>query len=199
MNDLLIAHYNNFQFEELLPLMSNYNIIIYDKSSKYITSNKYNIKQLPNISREGYTYLTHIIDNYDNLSEYTIFLQDDTENHILNYTDFVNTMDEQIKNKVGFFSYGCCWHTFRHVITRDIINGIDELPTLKDGKIAKFCERLEIYLPPRYTTDTCAFFLVHRDVIRKRPVEFYKKVREWLVEDKDNEFALEHSWKIIFD
>jgi len=43
------------------------------------------------------------------------------------------------------------------------------------------------------------FFIVHKDVIRKRDKEFYISLREWLLEDIGNGFVLEHIWALIFN
>lgn len=106
--DAIIVHYNWFQFEELLPLLADYNVILYNKSSTPYTRNKITVKDVPNVGREAYTYLTHIIDNYDNLSEYTLFMQDDTYNHILNYNTFINNNKKIIDAKIKYYAHECC-------------------------------------------------------------------------------------------
>ena len=70
--ELVIARYN----EDIswLSKVKNIKITIYNKGEDNI--NKKSIK-LPNIGRESHTYLTHIIDNYDNLADITIFSQGD--------------------------------------------------------------------------------------------------------------------------
>lgn len=50
-------------------------VTIYNKGSTEKLDTKHVVKQLENIGREGETYLHHIIDNYDNLHDYTIFCQ----------------------------------------------------------------------------------------------------------------------------
>ena len=86
--DIVVAHYNSVEFENLIELFNkeiDSNILIYNKSSKNYENNQYNYIKRENIGREGETYLNHIISNYDNLNDYTLFIQDDTDNHILNY------------------------------------------------------------------------------------------------------------------
>ena len=62
----------------------NIDIIIYNKGEK-IENCKYKQIMLPNIGRESHTYLYHIINNYDNISEKTFFLQGRIDDHILYY------------------------------------------------------------------------------------------------------------------
>ena len=64
--NIIVARYN----EDINWLNMFYDIInIYDKGMKY---NLHSF-QLPNIGREGHTYLYHIINNWDNLSRRTLF------------------------------------------------------------------------------------------------------------------------------
>lgn len=51
--------------------------IVYNKGDKCDVSVSHPIVQLPNVGREGHTYLHHIIDKYDCLSEQIIFTQGD--------------------------------------------------------------------------------------------------------------------------
>ena len=59
--------------------------------------------------------------------------------------------------------------------------------------------RLGVDLPKEYTTETCAFFLVNKETILGRPLEFYLKAIDWVLERESHEFVLEHMWKIIFE
>lgn len=78
MNEMI----NNFQivvsrFNENINWLSNFkNItIVYNKGNNDKHLNDFNVINLPNFGRESHTFLYHIINNYDNLKEYTIFFQ----------------------------------------------------------------------------------------------------------------------------
>lgn len=66
--------------------LQNYRLIIYskdenadiDKIKKY--TDAHNVTKLPNVGREGETYLRHIIEQWDNLAKHTMFLQADVHN-----------------------------------------------------------------------------------------------------------------------
>ena len=45
----------------------------------------YTLRRIPNIAREGYAYLKHILLNYDELRQYQLFVQDDLGRHIGNH------------------------------------------------------------------------------------------------------------------
>ena len=57
--------------------LTDCNVIIYDKSDD---ENDY-IK-LPNIGREPHTFIHHIINNYNNLPDYSCFIQDNPFDHV---------------------------------------------------------------------------------------------------------------------
>ena len=204
--DIVIAYYNNKNFLALVDsfeknLSNQYNIIIYNKSGNELSCDKNNLiqKYLPNIGRESETYLTHIIDNYDNLSEYTIFIQDDTNHHIPDHNKFISFCNDIILNKQVYALFPATWRGGKNVHIRTICNGYLSLGTLpsKDA-IKKCCEQHNIYLPIRYTTETCAHFICHKSSILKHQKKFYIELREWLINGPKNGFVLEHMWKLIF-
>lgn len=202
MFDLVIAHYNSSEYENTLdhfrlPELSK--IIVYDKSNILPEKEGIVIKRLENIGREAETYLYHIIENYDSLEEYTVFIQDDTDNHIPNISVFINQLKNTLNSKNPVFQFPCSWRKGGAPGQRSVVNGYVDLHTFssRDG-IAKATKELGIYLPEYYTTELCAFFMVHRDKIRERPLEFYKKLRTWLLAHWGHGFELEHMWHIIF-
>jgi hypothetical protein len=91
---IVVARYNeNVEWTKQFP-----NVIIYNKGSKL--DNNYNEVFLNNVGRESHTYYKYICDNYDNLAEYTIFLQgrpfDHSPNIIYNLTKYINNKELSI-------------------------------------------------------------------------------------------------------
>jgi len=201
-----VAYYNNLHFLDLIrKLPDTIDIVIYNKSGKEISTagfpeKKLEIRDLENIGREGETYLRHIIENYDNLDDYTIFIQDDTNNHITDNTDFVEKTMYLIETKQPFYQYKCIWNGRNYNWTRMIIDGMCEISGHFPNpySIRDLCDQFEIVLPSLYYTEIAAFFMVHKDTIRRRPLDFYIRLKEWLLSDEKNGFVLEHTWKIIF-
>ena len=74
------------------------NVIIYNKGNKL--DNGYNEILLDNVGREGHTYYKYICDNYENLADYTIFLQgnpfDHSPNIISNLNKYINNTNLNI-------------------------------------------------------------------------------------------------------
>ena len=202
---IVLCYYNNKSFIEFLDLFENnflykYNAIIYNKSGNEITlKNNVIQKCLENKGREGATYLNHIINNYDNLSEYTIFMQDDTYEHISDYNKFINFCNNIINKKQQFALYPSSWRENGIIHRRTITDGICDLHSLPSKDSIKICcEKHDINLPKQYTTETCAFFICHKNSILKHEKTFYIKLREWCLCNTKNEFVLEHIWKLIF-
>lgn len=75
--EFIIAHYNE-SFEYLKYLPKNQIITIYYKGDKKASLPKINLNikliQLENIGKEYHSYLTHIINNYENLTKINFFL-----------------------------------------------------------------------------------------------------------------------------
>lgn len=81
--NLIIARYNeNLDWIENIPKNLNINIIIYNKGEDNI---HYPSIKLKNVGRESHTYLYHIIENYNNLGDITIFTQGDPFTHNPNF------------------------------------------------------------------------------------------------------------------
>ena len=72
---LVIARYN-----EKIDWIKSPNHVIYNKGNQLNDPTKIVI-EMPNVGREGHTYLTHIVKNYNNLNDYTVFLQGDPFPH----------------------------------------------------------------------------------------------------------------------
>lgn len=74
------------------------NVIIYNKGEKL--GDGYNEIFLNNVGREGHTYYKYICDNYENLQDYTIFLQaypfDHSPNIIANLSNYIKKTDLNI-------------------------------------------------------------------------------------------------------
>ena len=163
--DIIVSYYNNDNFLKLLDkfekriFYTNIKVIVYNKSGFDITLKNNSIqKHLNNVGREGETYLNHIINNYDNLSEYTIFIQDDTNNHIGDYNKFINFCNNIINKKQLFALYPASWRKGGRIYRRKITNGQCRLPTLPSKDSIKICcQKNGIHLPKQYTTENMCF------------------------------------------
>ncbi len=90
---IVVARYNeNVEWTKQFT-----NVIIYNKGN---LDTNYNEICLNNVGREGHTYYKYIYDNYENLEDYTIFLQgnpfDHSPNIISNLTKYINNTELNI-------------------------------------------------------------------------------------------------------
>lgn len=180
--EIVIARYN-----EDIDWVSNLN-------QKYIIYNKgmeipyYNIK-LDNIARESYTYLTHIINNYDNLSDYTVFLQgnpfdhspnlfNSIENFLVHKNEFQYLTDRMVECRLS----GCIYHS--------------SLPLQRI-----YTEIFEIQGNPHsiFVFGAGAQFIVSKESILKNSKNFYEKLKSLVEKDSMNEYVLERFWGLIFN
>lgn len=170
--ELVVAYYNeNLNW---LNDVRDYKITIYNKSNTEIPGT---IK-LENIGREMQTYFHHIVNNYDNLSEWVFFTQANPFDHVRNYKlileDFPNSLvyNKLNMNDCYFFTDG----VFR-----------TKLVSLSSGRPHHFAvldidslwKQLFKSNPiEQYEFVAGCIFCVSREQIRKRDKSFYEKCKK---------------------
>lgn len=167
------------------------NPIIYNKGDD-ISCDLAKVIKLPNIGREAHTYFHHIITHYDELSEYTAFIQGDPFGHT----------HEPKRKIVGFLGeeeffwisewahedtmYG--WPSCANFLPRNGLECMELYKYLFDGNHQKF------------HFNAGAQFIVSRERIRFRSKKFYQKCIDRLptIAPVDG-WCFERMWQIIFD
>ena len=99
------------------------NVIIYNKGKDDI--DEYNPIKLNNVGREGHTYYKYIYDNYDNLADYTIFLQGCPFGHCY-------TIIEDIKEVINNPNYNKQFQYFSHLILKINLKNDYNIPIEKN-------------------------------------------------------------------
>jgi hypothetical protein len=141
------------------------NLIIYNKGN--ILANNFNCINLQNVGREGHTYYKYIYDNYDNLDDYTIFLQGNPFDHSPNLFKIIekylnNNLDigiEFISERILYTNIDkCAYH--------------ENLP-LKSVYNKLFSEKIN---HPILEFGAGAQFIVNKKNILLNPKEFYLKI-----------------------
>lgn len=189
--DLVIARYKeDIAWTNNLPNFLN--IIVYDK----FISNAAN--SLPNLGREGHTYLHHIINNYNSLSEINIFCQGNPLDHNSTFIQTISNVNNIIKitEQSGFYPLG---------------------PIVSEGPYANIDIRHKSGLPmfyildlffdykmsigDKYNTSYGGQFLVRKENIISRPIELYLFLYKILSYDKDpiEGYILERLWPYILN
>jgi len=183
---IVVARYN----ESLDWTTGMPNCIIYNKGPDVETQQP--MIKLPNVGREGHTYLHHIIENYDTLDDYTMFLQGFPFDH----TPFLELILERGEWKRPF-----------HIMARDVryanINRDETCDQLENisSMIPTFnavFNRNKIDHP--FYFGAGAQFCVSRDTIRTRPKHFYEKIRDILSSSVNpiEGYWIERFWPMIF-
>jgi len=86
--EIVVARYNeNLDWLKKIKKSKDLKITVYNKGPNDIDIP---FIQLPNVGRESHTILYHIIKNYDNLADQTIFCQGDSIFHSPDFLDLVN-------------------------------------------------------------------------------------------------------------
>jgi hypothetical protein len=194
--EIVVAHRGSRDFEEIVNLLPEATLTVYDKSGRYEGGTR-----IDDVGREGYVYLGHMVKKYETLAENTLFIQDDTKSHIPNQYEFLKkVLTISASGTPWFHQFPCTWRAGSQIYKRRVEKGICHFETLGEpDSIKRAAERLGIDLPEEYTTETCAFFIVKNKAIWRNSLDFYREALSWVLERDTHEFVLEHMWKIIFE
>lgn len=186
MLELVVAHYKE-DLTWLSAINSNIKITVYEK----FFDNSDNVK-LPNVGREGQTYLNHIVNNYDNLSEFTCFLQGDPLIHDPNILSKINSFINS-DNPVffGTLAHESVYSTQapQHIYGLPMYYFFDLLFGTKHNA------------PHPVICHYGAQFIVSKETIRNRPLSFYKFLLAFLSYDIDpiEGYIIERLWGYIMN
>jgi len=162
-------------------------------------------EKLPNVGREGHTYLWYIIQNYDRLPEYVIFIQANPFDHFkFEPKDMSGVLSSWIRDiKWDGITRGFSAIEFKHDISREFrINyykGNLYPSSMNFGEwMDEFVEK-GVYPPKR--VHACGCFGVSSKLIKTRSVEYYKRILDDVAVDNNPESGhyLERSWHYIFN
>lgn len=189
--EIVVAHYNE-DLKWLKPYEKK--AIVYHKGGNDFP--KIECKEwikLPNIWRESHTYLYYIVNNYNNLPEYILFFQWWIKDHAESW-DVYESVEEYL-NEVEKYWFSCA-NPFFLVRKDPQINFTWKFAEMLESwslkkspyTFARFYKELlgksQKYLTPCFWA---ANFAVSRDVVKERPLSFYKKALELLPEHPNPE------------
>ena len=169
-------------------------IYIYDKNNP---KNKYNIPV--NKGNEASVYLKYIVDHYENLTEFTFFTHDD-EYAWHHSGSIIDKFNEAVdSNKLYYNINDKC--ILGSIISNKWYNDI----------LIWYKKYIEKYIPINSLQNKdwtlnhrgSAQFLVHKSLIRKLPLVFYKDLYNWIITTnmsnaKSGRF-LEWTWHLFWD
>ena len=199
--EFVIAHYNE-NLDWLAPIASHSHVYHKGKDKKPPPLPLNAWDRLPNIGRESHTYLHHIINNYDNLPEITVFLQGDGQElgDNLCFPNPIDYITNVKKNVVCKFQQRLDnWGRIRHYGKwLDMLNtGVIRRANLTLGE---FYEYLFGYPHPRdFPSCPRGCFAATRDMIKSHPIDFYEKAISFVNDHSNPEEGhyFERLWPII--
>ncbi len=205
MTTLIVARYN----EDIrwLTKHKKFNIIIYNKGEELINEGDFNIKKLPNLGRESHTWLTHIVNNYDKLDKYNIFLQGKLDD--LNCMAYPNPEDYINGLNLNGFSVSRLGllgplHWSNNV---GIENNKKYKKQWSRGEIfpsklsfRKFSKKFFPEIPFIVATSYGGCFAVSRDLIRNYELGFYESMLKYVSQNSNpiEGHYLERLWCYMF-
>lgn len=195
---IVVARYNeNIEWTKEFP-----NVICYNKGVSLDT--EYKEVLLENVGREGHTYYRYICDNYDNLEDYTIFLQGNPFDHRENIIHDIKKYMEQ--NDVNKLHLG--FEILTDYILECNLTDCERQPGLPLKEIYEklFTGGKEFTENETFTVNTLfpfgagAQFIVSKEQILKRPREFYLEIVKLLEYDIHpvEGFVIERFHHLIF-
>lgn len=193
--NIVIARYNESLswLDTCLTPAQRRSVWIYNKGPDPISSQ---IKTLPNVGREAHTYLTYIIENYDNLPERVYFLQGDPFPHLEFPPTFemvqkwFQAWDIQINRD------GCSKNIKKSIVDRNYREPDTDPCSLNFGDwmeahVAPFQSPLQWYMG--------AIFGIFGSKIKNRTKEYYINLLGGLQTLKpETAYYLERAWFYVF-
>ena len=216
--EIVVSRYSE-QLGWVNKIDKDIDIIVYNKGSNDIDSNFTNriksLVSLKNVGREGHTYLSHIIENYDKLADITFFTQG--KPHLLGrrLNSFFKNLESKLGSPAADMRIQTNEKSRRHILYRDNDNPPKHCKLALFGRwkttqksekndlITWWGEHLGFAFPLK---EQCRFsyhgtFSVTSEYIKNYPKEFYENLRDRLCGSSAPEEGhfMERSWGEIFN
>jgi len=190
MVNFVIARYNE---DVSWTSKLKHKVTIYDKSDNPVDGS---IK-LKNVGREGETFLYHIVNNYNNLDDVTVFLQAEPFDHLyLLYgwrdklrKEEISMVLDKMNTEIDDTS---TFSTFYQILYNDR-NGTNNVNT-KRACIEYYGVNYNYF-----TVSPGAQYIVPKQHILARPLEFWKSLHKAMYDEKLNGYCQEQLWYLAFN
>ena len=184
--NVIVARYKeNLDWVEQLDKS---NVVIYNKSDEPLE----NAITRPNIGRDPETFLYHIIQNYDNLPEYLIFLQGDPFSHFVNDVtvdkyNLQSKIDELVNSNINVSPL------FRNIY----LENHKTYPSLKTLEYFSLIFKSESNGVLSFSAG-CQYIVSKKNIVN-RPKKFYEKLYDMVIKSKIIETKQAHYGDYNFD
>lgn len=176
--------------------------VVYNKGNDNINQIYKNVIKLINVGREAHTYLYHIINNYNNLAERTFFMQAKTDDHkMLEFIEYFkdkyfigkisNLYTKLLKKPIDFDKKYLISHKNNFLLRSKYI----------PYQFIKNILGIDISNDNKFDMIWGANFVVSRDLIHKKPIEFYINIIKYLefYNNPEEGHFFERSWYLIYN
>lgn len=191
--DVVIARYNeNLDWINIFDDCKDVRLFVYNKSDKnwqYEGKSTMSMCSLDNIGREAHSFLHHIVTNYDNLAEKTMFLQGHPFDHEVSPSQLVGFVEGEDKREIIPISSKKLFKCDK--TGRPNHGGLPIGETYK--QILPKSEKIDIYY-----FSSGAQYLVAKECIKNKPLKFWENLLELSVTDKKFPWTIERLWGYIY-
>jgi len=225
---IIIIYYLLFSNKNIQIVVSRYNedlkwlnnkpfrdlsVVVYNKGINdnfYKSSNTCKIENIKNVGRESHTYLYHIINNYDNLADVTVFLPGsaDMDNKYQRSVDLVNNVKKH-NNTVFLGENFDLDHIYNFQIenyssTNESNFNLNKENQLEKANIRPFGKWYKHHFSKvddkNQIISYCAIIAISKKDIRQYPISYYQSLLEQLNNSSNPEVAhyFERSWYAVF-
>lgn len=215
---VVIARYNESMEWLNDEPFNKYSYIVYNKgiNHDYLKTNKFEDEiKLDNIGRETHSYLTYIIDNYDNktFSDFTLFIPGSIDNEIKfdrakKLFRAIETTDKNIFSCVllepSVLSVYKDFQIDKYLSTNKNNSELNKNDTIEISKIRPFSKWYTSVFDDKNENEKCfvqnGMFGLKKDTILNKPKSYYIKLREQVNNHNNPETGhyFERSWKTVF-
>ncbi|MEM6821420.1 MAG: DUF3431 domain-containing protein [Verrucomicrobiota bacterium] len=199
--DLVISHFAE-DLNWLKRVPKEFRCFVYHKGeSNTIPEIRNTVFQsrIENVGREAHTYIHHIVTQYDDLSDITVFLQ----GHPFDHCHDLHARLRELATKTNISNDGFTWLGF-------IIDTDDAMGRRLFVPWSKNVNQRELDINQRYRKifqtegqDDYRFFpggqfIVSSDLIRSKEMAFYKRMLSIAEDDSDFAYCVERFWDQVF-
>lgn len=208
--EVVVARYaENLNWLGNLP--TGLRLTVYDKSENALAPSSQvfdsasgnRSTSLPNIGREAHTYLYHIVNRYDSLTEWTVFCQGKPFDHAYDFKKTLRRFADDPASIYHLTTNSFVW--LGHLIDTDDDQGNRLFRSWSKNEDGRGLDLRGFHQtlfgsdgPTLYTFVLGAQFAVHRDVIRHRPLPFYERALAISLTFPDAAHCFERSWDRVF-
>ena len=155
----------------------------------------------PEHAQECGFYLQYIVDHYDKLSDYSIFVHGDPQNHnphLLQQLHWLIPLSRDTLKNIDFLHLNCQEYVERYSSNAGTFLGLlgfNSQAFTSDGNITS----QQIQSGMRYfASECCAQFIVSSKAIRTYPLEFWQLALKLTLDNKSFCIVWEYIWHAVF-